>query len=96
MNIQELIKTVSESNLTSFEITSDGIVIKMERKEQQGIAERMAENVISAESTIKGIATTENIMQNQMSVEKLQGNISSVASYFLFSRAARGRARRKK
>ena len=34
-NIQELIKTVSESSLTSFEIENEGIRIKMEKKEQQ-------------------------------------------------------------
>ena len=34
-NIQELIKTISESELTSFEIETEGIKIKMEKKEQQ-------------------------------------------------------------
>jgi len=76
-NIQELIKTVSDSNLTNFEIESDGISIKMERKEQQTVVERIAENNVSAESTIKRTATTENIAENQISGEKLQKNISS-------------------
>ena len=49
----------------------------MERKEQQTVVERIAENNVSAESTIKRTATTENIAENQISGEKLQKNISS-------------------
>ena len=76
-NIQELIKTVSDSKLTNFEIETEGIRIKMEKKEEQVVVERMNVNAAPAEPTIKGIATTENITANQMSVEKLQENIAS-------------------
>jgi len=76
-NIQELIKTVSDSKLTSFEIETEGIRIKMEKKEEQVVVERMTVNAAPAEPTIKDITTTQNIATNQMSVEKLQENIAS-------------------
>ena len=76
-NIQELIKTVSDSKLTNFEIESEGIRIKMEKREEQVVVERMTVNTAPAESNIKGSTTTENITTNQMSVEKLQENIAS-------------------
>ena len=45
-NIQELIKTVSDSNLTEFEIETEGIRIKMQKVEQQVIVERIAVNLL--------------------------------------------------
>ena len=75
-NIQELIKTVSDSKLTNFEIESEGIRIKMEKKEEQVVVERMTINAAPTEP-IKETRTRENIATNQMSIEKLQENIAS-------------------
>ena len=66
-NIQELIKTVSDSQLTSFEIETEGIRIKMEKKEQQVVVERIATNAAPAESVINDSLNRENIATNQMS-----------------------------
>ena len=76
-NIQELIKTVSNSELTSFEIETDGIRIKMEKKEQQVVVERMPINTTPIQSVIQGTLTRENIATNQVSVERLDNNIAS-------------------
>ena len=76
-NIQELIKTVSNSELTSFEIETEGIRIKMEKKEQQVVVERMPINTTPIQSVIQGTLTRENIATNQVSVERLDNNIAS-------------------
>ncbi|MBU3110547.1 acetyl-CoA carboxylase biotin carboxyl carrier protein [Clostridium lacusfryxellense] len=70
-NIQELIKTVSESSLTSFEIENEGIRIKMEKIEQQVIVERTP--VVSVKQEPQ---TRENIATNEVYVEKLENNIA--------------------
>jgi acetyl-CoA carboxylase biotin carboxyl carrier protein len=70
-NIQELIKTVSESSLTSFEIENDGIKIKMEKKEQQVIVQGTPEVSVKQE-----LQTRENIATNEVYVEKLENNIA--------------------
>jgi acetyl-CoA carboxylase biotin carboxyl carrier protein len=44
-SIQELIKTVSDSKLTLLEIESEGIKIKMEKKQEQVVLERIPEVV---------------------------------------------------
>lgn len=75
-NIQELIKTVSDSKLTNFEIETEGIRIKMEKKVEQVVVERITVNAAPEES-IKETTARENITTNQMSVEKLQENIAS-------------------
>ncbi len=76
-NIQELIKTVSNSDLTTFEIETEGMRIKMEKKEQQVIVERMPVNAAPVEPVVKETLARENIATNQVSVEKLDNNIAS-------------------
>jgi len=76
-NIQELIKTISDSNLTSFEIESEGIRIKIEKKEQQVLVEKVALNDTPAQSLIKDSLTLGNVVTNQVSKEKLENNIAS-------------------
>ncbi|MBU3144476.1 acetyl-CoA carboxylase biotin carboxyl carrier protein [Clostridium sp. CF012] len=76
-NIQELIKTVSESQLTSFEIETEGIRIKMEKKEEQVVVERIPVNVSPAESVINDALNREIIATNQRAAEKIQSNIAS-------------------
>jgi len=76
-NIQELIKTVSDSKLTLFEIETEGIKIKMEKKKEQVVVERIAVNATPAPATIEGTLTRENIAINQRSEEKLESNIAS-------------------
>lgn len=76
-NIQELIKTVSDSQLTSFEIETEGIRIKMEKKEEQVVVERISAPVSSATSVINDSLNRESIATNQMSEEKIQSNVAS-------------------
>jgi acetyl-CoA carboxylase biotin carboxyl carrier protein len=76
-NIQELIKTVSDSQLTSFEIETEGIKIKMEKKEQQVIVEKMPVSAAPIQSVINDSLNREIIATNQMAVEKIQSNIES-------------------
>jgi acetyl-CoA carboxylase biotin carboxyl carrier protein len=76
-NIQELIKTVSDSELTSFEIESEGIRIKMEKKEQQVVVERVSVNAAPTGSVIKERVASENLATNQVSVERLDNNVAS-------------------
>lgn len=76
-NIQELIKTVSNSELTTFEIETEGMRIKMEKKEQQVVVERIPLSSTPVEPVIKETLTRENIATNQVSVERLDNNIAS-------------------
>ena len=76
-SIQELIKTVSESDLTSFEIETEGISIKMEKKEHHVVVERTNIDDMPAVPAIRETLTRENVAANQVSVEKLENNISS-------------------
>jgi len=76
-NIQELIKTVSDSELTSFEIEMEGIRIKIEKKQQQVVVERMPATVAPDQSVIKESLTRENIATKQMAEEILESNITS-------------------
>ena len=76
-NIQELIKTVSESQLTSFEVETEGIKIKMEKKEQKVIVEKMPVYSPSVEPVIREAISRENIATNQVSVEKLESSSTS-------------------
>src|SRR5665647_749892 len=75
-NIQELIKTVSESTLTSFEIESEGIRIKMDKKEKQVIVERTPANTSSVEQVNLDPISRANIASNEVYVEKLENNIA--------------------
>jgi acetyl-CoA carboxylase biotin carboxyl carrier protein len=76
-NIQELIKTVSDSQLTSFEIETEGIRIKMEKKEQQVVVERVSVSDTPIQSVTQGTLTRENTATNQVSVEKLESSSAS-------------------
>jgi acetyl-CoA carboxylase biotin carboxyl carrier protein len=76
-NIQELIKTVSDSQLTSFEIETEGIRIKMEKKEQQVVVEKMPVYAASVEPVTREPLTKENIATNQVSVQKLETSSAS-------------------
>lgn len=76
-NIQELIKTVSDSQLTSFEIETEGIKIKMEKKEQQVVVERMPVYTASVESVTREASTRENTATNPGSVQKVESSSAS-------------------
>lgn len=76
-NIQELIKTVSDSQLTSFEIETEGIKIKMEKKEKQVVIERVSAPASPTESVIEDSLISKNIDKNQMISEKLDSDIAS-------------------
>jgi len=74
-NIQELIKTVSDSQITCFEIETEGIRIKMEKKEQQVIVEKTPVNATIVEQ-IREPLTNENIATNEVYVDKLDSDIA--------------------
>lgn len=76
-NIQELIKTVSESKLSSFEIETEGIRIKIEKKEQQVVVERNIDVDPPTQSIIEQTLARENIAMNQMAKQRLENNIAS-------------------
>ncbi|MCM8711765.1 acetyl-CoA carboxylase biotin carboxyl carrier protein [Clostridium sp. SYSU_GA19001] len=66
--IQELIKTVSDSKLTLLELESEGIKIKMEKKQEQVIIDRIPE-------VVKTIAVEEQapaIVEHKKTEEKVQ------------------------
>jgi acetyl-CoA carboxylase biotin carboxyl carrier protein len=74
-NIQELIKTVSDSLLTSFEIDTEGMKIKMEKKEQQVVVEKTPAYSEDLETEPKGSLAIENRGTNPVSIEKQQSDI---------------------
>ncbi|MGV8981187.1 acetyl-CoA carboxylase biotin carboxyl carrier protein [Clostridium sp.] len=76
-NIQELIKTVSDSEITSFEIETEGIKIKMEKKEKQIVVERVIAPEVPAKSVIQDSIASKNITANQVPSENLGINIVS-------------------
>ncbi|MBU3190117.1 acetyl-CoA carboxylase biotin carboxyl carrier protein [Clostridium bowmanii] len=76
-NIEELIKTVSDSELTSFEIETEGIKIKMEKKEKQVVLERVPAPVSPAESFVGDSLISKNIATNQVPAENLDSKIVS-------------------
>ncbi|MBU3112560.1 acetyl-CoA carboxylase biotin carboxyl carrier protein [Clostridium lacusfryxellense] len=71
-NIQELIKSVSDSQITSFEIDTEGITIKMEKKEQQVVLERIPLHTPPVEQVINETLTLRNIEAPEMYIGKLQ------------------------
>ncbi len=75
-NIQELIKTVSESLLTSFEIETEGIRIMMEKKEQQVVIERIPLNSAPLEQVAKETLTREEVASKKVYLEKLENDIA--------------------
>jgi len=72
-NIGELIKTVSESQVTSFEIETEGIRIKIEKKEQV-VVEKIPVNVTPLER-LKDLSTLGNIVINGENKGQLENNI---------------------
>jgi acetyl-CoA carboxylase biotin carboxyl carrier protein len=83
-NIQELIKTVSESQLTSFEIETEGIKIKMEKKKEQVVVEKMPVYSTSVEPAFKEAVTRENTDINQAAAQKVESssvnNVESIVN----------------
>ena len=75
-NIQELIKTVSESLLTSFEIETEGIRIMMEKKEQQVVVERIPLNAAPLERVDKETLTRQEAASKEVYLEKLENDIA--------------------
>ncbi|HEY8805190.1 MAG TPA: acetyl-CoA carboxylase biotin carboxyl carrier protein [Clostridium sp.] len=75
-SIEELIKAVSDSQVTCFEIETEGIRIKMEKKEQQVVVERMPVNGTSVEPVTQKAISRENVATNEVYVEKLQNDIA--------------------
>lgn len=56
-SIQELIKAVSESNLSFFEVESDGIHVKMEKKTEQVLEEKVVQTAAASEQSVKELDT---------------------------------------
>ena len=77
-NIQELIKTVSESELTSFEIETEGIKIKMEKKEQQVAVERMPAYTVPAQIVTEDLGTRESVAAREVPVQKIENAVANV------------------
>ncbi|MCB2356581.1 acetyl-CoA carboxylase biotin carboxyl carrier protein [Clostridium estertheticum] len=75
-NIQDLIKTVSDSQITCFEIETEGIRIKMEKKETQVVVERIPANVTHVEAATHEPLTGKNIEMQEVHVEKTEDDVS--------------------
>ncbi|MCJ7689765.1 MAG: acetyl-CoA carboxylase, biotin carboxyl carrier protein, partial [Clostridiaceae bacterium] len=75
-NIGELIKTVSDSKLTSFEIETEGIRIKMEKKEMQMVVEKAPNCDTPIQPVIMDPLTKENIAVNGASLEKKENDMA--------------------
>ncbi|MGK0466701.1 MAG: acetyl-CoA carboxylase biotin carboxyl carrier protein [Clostridium sp.] len=76
-NIEQLIKTVSDSKLTSFEIETEGIIIKMEKKEKQVVVEKMTSYESSVDSITADSSNKENAAINGAPLEKQDGDMAS-------------------
>jgi acetyl-CoA carboxylase biotin carboxyl carrier protein len=75
-NIGELIKTVSDSQLTSFEIETEGIRIKMEKKEIQMVVEKAPNYATTVQSVVMDPLTKENTAANGASLEKQDSDMA--------------------
>jgi acetyl-CoA carboxylase biotin carboxyl carrier protein len=75
-NIGELIKTVSDSQLTSFEIETEGIRIKMEKKEIQMVVEKAPNYATTVQSVAMDPLTKENTAANGASLEKQDSDMA--------------------
>ncbi|MBU3074464.1 acetyl-CoA carboxylase biotin carboxyl carrier protein [Clostridium estertheticum] len=78
-NIQELIKTVSDTQITCFEIETDGIRIKMEKKEAQVVVERVPEDVTHIETVTHEPLTKETIEMQQEYTKNKEKDVSENA-----------------
>ncbi|MBW9153848.1 acetyl-CoA carboxylase biotin carboxyl carrier protein [Clostridium estertheticum] len=68
-NIQDLIKTVSDSQITCFEIETEGIRIKMEKKEAQVVVEGIPANVTHIEAATHEPLTGKNAEMQEVHAE---------------------------
>ena len=75
-NIQELIKTVSDTQITCFEIETDDIRIKMEKKEAQVVVERVPANVTHIETVTHEPLTKETIEMQQVYTKNKENYVS--------------------
>lgn len=74
--IQELIKTVSDSKLTLVELETEGIKIKLERKENQVLIERMPEVVKPAAAEQKLLEVKEEaVATDRIQEVKKEGTV---------------------
>ncbi|MCB2342830.1 acetyl-CoA carboxylase biotin carboxyl carrier protein [Clostridium estertheticum] len=78
-NIQELIKTVSDTQITCFEIETDGIRIKMEKKKAQVVVERVPQNVTHIETVTHEPLTKETIEMQQVYTKNKENDVSENA-----------------
>ncbi|MBW9173540.1 acetyl-CoA carboxylase biotin carboxyl carrier protein [Clostridium estertheticum] len=78
-NIQELIKTVSDTQITCFEIETDGIRIRMEKKEAQVVVERVPENVRHIETVTHEPLIKETIEMQQVYTKNKENAVSENA-----------------
>jgi len=75
-NIQELIKTVSDSQITCFEIETEGIRIKMEKKEQQVIVETTPISSIPVDAVTQNLLTKKNVVAREVYAENLENDVT--------------------
>ncbi|MBX4267106.1 acetyl-CoA carboxylase biotin carboxyl carrier protein [Clostridium estertheticum] len=78
-NIQELIKTVSDTQITCFEIETDDIRIRMEKKEAQVVVERVPENVRHIETVTHEPLIKETIEMQQVYTKNKENAVSENA-----------------
>ncbi|MCB2356974.1 acetyl-CoA carboxylase biotin carboxyl carrier protein [Clostridium estertheticum] len=78
-NIQELIKTVSDTQITCFEIETDDIRIKMEKKQAQVVVERVPQNVTHIETVTHEPLTKETIEMQQVYTKNKENAVSENA-----------------
>ncbi|MBU3218096.1 acetyl-CoA carboxylase biotin carboxyl carrier protein [Clostridium estertheticum] len=83
-NIQELIKTVSDTQITCFEIETDGIRIKMEKKEAQVVVERVPENVTHIETVTHEPLTKETIEMQQEYTKNKENAVKTITDENIF------------
>ncbi|WP_298844546.1 acetyl-CoA carboxylase biotin carboxyl carrier protein [Clostridium sp.] len=75
-NIQELIKTVSDSQITCFEIETEGIRIKMEKKEDKVIVERIPESSTQMAMSTQDQITRKNIEMQEAHATNIENDVS--------------------
>jgi len=79
-NIQELIKTVSDSQITCFEIETEGIRIKMEKKEEQVVVERTPANATHMETVNQDPKARENIAMQEVYKANIDNDTSEITN----------------
>ena len=75
-NIQELIKTVSDSQITCFEIETEGIRIKMEKKQEQVVVERIPASSAHIETATQNQLNRENIEMQEVHATNIENDVS--------------------